>query len=266
MLKIQRLLYAKSYQKSEQPLISVYIPTYNRPQMLKERSIPSVLQQTYSNFELIIIGDACEPTTAQVIQEFNDPRIRYINLTKRGKRYPDTPENHWLAGPVTAANRALRAVRGEWIARIDDDDIWHADHLESLLNFAQKNDFEFVSANISTTRNGVTAVAPVYGALSAYYRQVELPNGPGVPLGGTQTWLYRSYLSFFKYNINCWRKAWNKVNDIDLSLRMYDAGVRFGFLDKVTAVILPRPNETTIGIEAYLANKEQIATHFSFNA
>jgi len=69
-------------------------------------------------------------------------------------------------------------------------------------------------------------------------------------------------LSCFKYNIHCWRKSWNKVNDTDIQQRIYEAGVRMGFLDRVVATIVPRPGETTIGLEAYLtAEKEGIRVH-----
>ena len=134
-------------------------------------------------------------------------------------------------------------AEGKWIARIDDDDIFAKDHLEVLLRFAQENDYEFVSAAYIEERYGE--------------RRVENAKNDNPRIGGTQTWLYRSYLKFFKYNINCWRKNWNKVNDIDLQVRMHRAGVRMGFLDKVTAYVLPRPGEETIGLDAYKKAEEK---------
>jgi glycosyltransferase involved in cell wall biosynthesis len=222
---------------NEDPLISVYTPTYNRANLLIERAVDSVLKQTYKNFEYIIIGDHCTDNTEDLVTKIGDQRIRFYNIPKRGYRYPPTAENHWLAGPVVAANTALRFVRGKWIARLDDDDIWTPDHLEVLLRFAQKGNYEFVSACYIAERYGKRYIVDV---------KQEKPR-----IGGTQTWLYRSYLRFFRYNINCWRKSWNRVNDTDLQDRMFRAGVRMGFLDRVVAYVLPRPGEETIGLEAY---------------
>lgn len=251
VLRIIRLSLANQYSDtSEKPLVSVYIPTYNRGKLLIERSVTSVLAQTYQNFELIIIGDCCTDDTEELVSKIKDPRVRFFNLSKRGYRYPPTAENHWLAGPVVPANKGLELVRGKWIARIDDDDTWTPDHIETLLKFAQSGNYEFVSASYITERHGKRIVVDVAD---------EKPR-----IGGTQTWLYRSYLRFFKYNINCWRKSWNRVNDTDLQDRMYKAGVRMGFLDRVVAYVLPRPGETTVGLEAYKITEDEKLKHFNF--
>ncbi|NMC62381.1 MAG: glycosyltransferase family 2 protein [SAR324 cluster bacterium] len=266
LLRLARLLHARKYRdKNESPLISVYIPTYNRAELLATRSIPSVLNQTYSNLELLVLGDHCTDSTEEVVRSFNDSRLRFFNIPSRKYRYPETALNHWLAGPVVAANTALSMLNGKWIARIDDDDKWTPDHIESLLRFAQQEDFEFVSSYCLFERFGKREKGPVPGALDSYYTNREPPPGAYNPrIGGTQTWLYRSYLKFFKYNINCWRKNWNRVNDIDISIRMFNAGVQMGFLDKVTCEILPRPGEETVGFDAYISDPEEKEEHFKF--
>lgn len=147
--------------------------------------------------------------------------------------------NHWLAGPVAPLNAGLKALRGDWIARIDDDDTWTPDHLEKLLRAAWRGNYEF---------------------MSSAYRTHEKIVGAEDGIGGTQTWLYRSYLRFMKYNPDCWRKRWNRVNDMDLAERFRRAGVWIGYLDEVTAEVLPRPGEDVVGMKAYLkdsANKER---------
>ncbi|MDD4910446.1 MAG: glycosyltransferase family 2 protein [Candidatus Omnitrophica bacterium] len=250
-LRIDRIRYGNLYASiKEDPLISVYVPTYNRGSLLMERAVSSVLSQTYKNFEFIIVGDCCTDNTEELVSRINDPRIRFYNLSRRRYRYPPTAENHWLAGPVVPANKALESVRGRWIARIDDDDTWTADHLDALLRFAREGDYEFVSAAYVEERRG--------------NRMVNNAANENPRIGGTQTWLYRSYLRFFRYNINCWRKNWNRVNDTDLQDRMFRAGVRMGFLDKVVAYVLPRPGEATIGLEAYKLTEEDKLAHFKF--
>lgn len=265
-LRVARLKNEHLYaDKKENPLISVYIPTYNRGKILIERAVPSVLSQTYKNFELIIIGDHCTDDTEELISKIKDPRVRFYNIPKRGYRYPPTAENHWLAGPVVAANKALELAKGKWIARIDDDDIWTKDHLESLLRFARENDFEFVSGLYEEERYGERKVIDGERANGPYFNPKAKGNDNSPKLGGPVTWLYRSYLHFIRYNINCWRKNWNRVNDVDFEQRIYKAGARMGFLDKVVAYILPRPGEQTIGFEAYRIDEKRKNEHFKFD-
>lgn len=182
----------------------------------------------------------------QVRESTFRPAIRVIEVP-RTRTYPPTPENHWLAGPVVPANAALRECRGAYIARIDDDDEWKPEHLERLLYFAHDNGFEFVSSAYETDS------------------KVIEHDGGNPPIGGTQTWLYRSYLAAFKYNGQCWRKSWNRVNDTDLAQRFRDMGVRIGHLNEVTARVLPRPGETHVGSKAYNENPAKTLDAFAFN-
>jgi glycosyltransferase involved in cell wall biosynthesis len=204
-----------------------------------------VKAQTYRNIEIIVAAHGCTDGTAERLAGY-DPRLRVIEVP-RTRTYPPTAENHWLAGPVVPANAALKECRGEWIARIDDDDSWTPDHLEKLLNFAIRGNYEFVSS----------AHATHVGPIAPY-------DLDGVKVGGTQTWLYRSYLKFFRYNIDCWRKTYDRVNDTDLQRRMRNAGVRMGYLPEVTAYVLPRPGESAVGLAAYRDNKRQIEKQLAF--
>lgn len=258
-LKIARANYEKEYlAKDDTPLISVYCPTYNRGELLMERAVKSVLSQTYKNFEFIIVGDCCTDKTAELVSKINDKRVRFYNLRERCYRFPETAENLWLAGPVIAANKALEMIRGKWIARIDDDDIWTKDHLQILLDYAQKGNYEFVSSLYEEERRGKKKVIDGEYADGPYYTIKNKPTKKiGPKIGGTQTWLYRSYLKFFKYNIDCWRKEWNKVNDTDISIRMFKAGVKMGFVDEVLGFYYPRPGEDTIGLDAYKEAEEK---------
>jgi len=251
-LRVARLRNKSEYREDDiNPLISVYVPTYNRAELLMERAVESVLNQTYRNFEFIIIGDHCTDNTEEVVLKIKDKRVRFYNIPERGWRYPPTAENHWLAGPVVAANTALGMVRGEWIARIDDDDIWTDDHLDKLLSAALKENLEFVSGSHLAYRHGEA--------------EIVNPAYLDPQIGGTQTWLYRSYLKFFKYNIHCWRKKWNRVNDTDLQDRMFRAGVKTGYIQDVVCKIEPRPGEQQVGLKAYLENSGEYERRLGFD-
>lgn len=92
------------------PLVSVVVPTYNRPGMLEE-AIGSVVRQTYDNLEILVVDDASETDTREVVEGFGDPRIRYVRRE----------ENR---GHAAALNTGLRRMSGAYVAFCDDDDRW----------------------------------------------------------------------------------------------------------------------------------------------
>ncbi len=106
------------------PLFSVIIPTYNRCHFLW-RAINSVLNQTYPFFELIIIDDASNDKTKELINIYTDPRIKYFQLKKN-------------QGVSYARNYALKRAHGKYIAYLDSDNEWYRDFLESYLKAFQK--------------------------------------------------------------------------------------------------------------------------------
>ena len=164
--------------------------------------------------------------------------MKFIDLPKRTK-YPEDPKLRWFISGVGPSNYALNIAKGKWICYFDDDDIMSPSYLEDLLRFAQKGDYEFVAGLYSEERDGIINIVG--------HKSPDYPE-----FGGHSTWMYRSYLRFFKYNINSWRKSYNCPQDIDLLLRMYKAGVRMELLDKVVSYIKPRPGERKIGVAARL--------------
>lgn len=92
------------------PTVSIIIPTYNRRQSIG-RSIKSVLNQTYRDFELIIVDDGSTDGTREIVAGFNDSRIRYIRHDKN-------------RGEAAARNTGIKVARGEYIASHDSDDEW----------------------------------------------------------------------------------------------------------------------------------------------
>ncbi len=202
---------------SKGPLISVRIPTYNRAGILAERTIPSVLRQTYQNFEIVIVGDHCTDSTDELIKKLGDERIKFYDLPERGS-YPADPVDRWRVAGVEPANKGIELCSGEWIAPLDDDDEFSEDHLEVLLSYASENDYEMV------------------------YGVVEMETGPGgwMNLGayppkcgtiGHLAVLYHARLKFFKYDINAWK--YGEPADWNMWRRMKEAGVRMGFVNRV---------------------------------
>jgi len=100
------------------PLISVVIPAYNAAGYIEE-AINSVLNQTFQNFEIIVVDDGSQDLTKEKVLNYSDPRIKYIYK-----------EN---GGPSTARNTGIKAARGNYIAFLDYDDIWIPQKLEKQL-------------------------------------------------------------------------------------------------------------------------------------
>jgi glycosyltransferase involved in cell wall biosynthesis len=104
------------------PLVSVIFPVYNGAPFLRE-AIESILNQTYKNFELIIINDGSKDDSVVIIEQFRDPRVRFFSQANQG-----------LAATL---NRAIGLAQGEYIARQDQDDISMPQRFEKQVAFLQ---------------------------------------------------------------------------------------------------------------------------------
>ena len=113
------------------PLVSIIIPAYNAERYIKE-SIYSVLQQTFSDWELIVMDDGSTDGTADIVHQYSnlDKRIRYLYQEngKQGK----------------ARNNAIRQATGQLIAFLDADDIWLENKLSVQVNALSKNGVDLV--------------------------------------------------------------------------------------------------------------------------
>lgn len=114
-------------------LVSIIMPSYNTSQYIG-KSIQSVLIQTYTNWELIIVDDCSTDNTDEVVGGFNDARIRYYKNTRN-------------SGTAVSRNKALREARGKWIAFLDSDDLWNVNKLEKQIRFMESNKYRFSYTN-----------------------------------------------------------------------------------------------------------------------
>lgn len=124
---------------SESPLVSVITPTFNRVDRLK-KSIDSALNQTYSNFELIVIDDGSSDGTAEYVKGLKDSRIKYLYK-----------ENEGSAG--AARNHGILEASGELVAFLDSDDEWTPNKLEDQVKiFAKTPHLSFSSTSAMMIR------------------------------------------------------------------------------------------------------------------
>lgn len=106
------------------PQVSVIMPVYNVEKFVA-RSIKSVLRQSYTDFELILVDDGGNDQSLAICQSFKDPRIRIVSQANRG-----------LAG---ARNTGIRNAKGRYIALLDSDDLWHEEKLERHIRHLDAN-------------------------------------------------------------------------------------------------------------------------------
>ena len=132
-----------SHALSVRPLVSVCVATYNRAQLLVERCLPSVLDQSYEHLEVVVVGDGCTDETARRVAAIRDPRLRFLNLQRRGD-YPADPLRRWMVAGTPALNKALARSRGELITHLDDDDEYLPQRLEKLVGFMRDEGCDLV--------------------------------------------------------------------------------------------------------------------------
>lgn len=111
--------------------VAIIMPSYNSEKFIVE-SVESVLAQTYSNWELIIVDDCSPDSSNHIIMKYvdSDHRIKLIKLEKN-------------SGPAVARNTAIEAANGRYIAFLDSDDVWLPNKLEKQIKFMQDNDLAF---------------------------------------------------------------------------------------------------------------------------
>jgi glycosyltransferase involved in cell wall biosynthesis len=138
------------------PCVSVILPTYDRAHTLAA-SIRSVLEQTFGDFELIVVDDGSADHTGKVVGGFDDPRLRYIRLEAN-------------RGAAHARNVGLRAARGEYLAFQDSDDRWMTDKLSHQVEAMRK-----AGPDVGVVYSDMVRVNP--GGGTSRWPTPEVPRG-----------------------------------------------------------------------------------------
>lgn len=119
------------------PLVSIVIPTYNYANYLG-RALQSVLDQTYKNWEAIVIDNHSTDHTSKVVDRYKHPRIKYKKISNQGVI-------------AKSRNAGILAAKGEWVAFLDSDDWWTSDKLKNCIDYSNNqvdliyHDLEIVS-------------------------------------------------------------------------------------------------------------------------
>ncbi|OUL29732.1 glycosyl transferase [Nostoc sp. T09] len=122
------------------PEVSIIIASYNTENYIS-KAIDSALRQTLSNIEIIVVDDASNDSTLEVLKKFNDERLKILVNEKN-------------LGVSGTRNRALKAAKGKWVAVLDSDDWYAPERLETLLQMAYSEHADIVADNLYFIENG----------------------------------------------------------------------------------------------------------------
>ena len=126
-----------SSKHSSGPYFSVVIPTFNRSASLLQ-TLRSCWQQSFTDFEVILVDDGSTDDTAEVVQQIDDNRLQFV-------RQPN-------GGPANARNNGMRVAQGRFIAFLDSDDVWYPDHLANAHEAIESQDADYVYTQIIVDR------------------------------------------------------------------------------------------------------------------
>ena len=143
-------------------LVSVIVPTFNRAGYILE-AIDSILGQTYTDLELIIIDDGSTDATPDVVKKINDSRVKY-------HRFDNS------SSPGIARNRGIDMAKGEYLAFLDSDDTWVKEKLEKQVKFLNTHkDFFLVYSKCYHKIDGkITGVSPITMESGYIFKQLYL--------------------------------------------------------------------------------------------
>jgi glycosyltransferase involved in cell wall biosynthesis len=193
------------------PSVTVIIATYNWSSVLPY-SIGSALRQTFTDFELLVVGDGCTDDSEAVVRRVGDPRVKWINL----------PSNTGhQSGPN---NEGLRQARGQYIAYLGHDDLWLPHHLSCLVSALEEGaDLAYGMSLIIKPEGCGRSAGPPYEKYQ-----------PGMWIPPTNVVHRRSITN----HVGGWRhyRELDMYPDAELWLRAYTADYRFTFVPRLTAI------------------------------
>ncbi len=208
---------------SSSPDISIILPVYNSGKYLEE-SIESILNQTFDNFELIIVYDKSNDNSKEIIEKYMkiDKRIIFI-------------ENETKSGIVNALNKGLEIARGQYIARMDSDDISLSDRLETEYLFLENNkDYFLVGSNgIRIDQEGT------------YLEDIKLDKNPSDALINKRCPIIHSSIMFRNIGMR-YEDNLSYAEDYDLYRRALEIGLKLRNIQEALVKYRMRPSSITM--------------------
>ena len=152
------------------PTVSIITPCFNAEATL-EKTVASVLAQSYSDWELILIDDHSTDATYTHVKRYaeKDPRIKAVRMETNG-------------GAAKARNRGIEMAQGRYIAFIDADDLWHTDKLKTQISLMESNNWALSFTSYKRIDGGGKSLNNVGVPLKANYKKLLKTNYIGLSL------------------------------------------------------------------------------------
>ena len=225
------------------PFVSVVMPTYNYGRFIK-RALNSVLVQTYQNYEIIVVDDASDDDTKDIVNQYHDQRIKYI---KHNKNY----------GPSQARNTGIKASQGTYIAFLDSDDVWMPDKLE---------------AQINVFMNGPENLGLVHTSMQTFDEKTQkISVGPSHPYRGQVLEDLLRANQVGNSSVMIKREYLDKAGDFDVSMRGcedWDMWIRvsrsclFEFIDKELVIFTAHSSNSSADMRRMISGREIMLNKF----
>lgn len=220
--------------------VSVPIATYDRIDILLERTIPALLAQTHPDMEVIIVGDGTPPELFARLHTMTDPRVRCVRLERR-TRYPTDPLERWMVAGWRARNLGASLATGGWLLWMSDDDVILPNGVESMLAIAGRHP----AADIVSAGFEVRTRPP----------ELRIPStastGLPISIAGMPALLARVYTRAFRWNGRSYLRSFHRPSDYDLFVRMHGAGIRFRSEDSIVAAVPLVEGTGAVGSRAF---------------
>ena len=227
------------------PKVSVILPTYNRASLIG-RAIKSILNQTFNDFELLIIDDGSVDDTEKVVKTFADTKVTY-------KKHEENK------GAAAARNTGIHLARGEFIAFNDSDDEWMPEKLER-----QIKKFSEVNSNIGVIYCGYIAVSQQTNR--EIFRSTPMEKGKIYPrilqgcITGTFTPLIKQ-ACFEK--VGLFDETLPSCQDWDMWIRISEY-YEFDFISDILVKMYIHGSQISTNLEAKIEGKERILEKYGF--
>jgi teichuronic acid biosynthesis glycosyltransferase TuaG len=202
------------------PLISVIIPSYNSNKFIRE-TVESVLNQTYKNFEIIVVDDESTDNTVSILEDLSkkDKRITYYQIPHNGR--PSVPRNY-----------GVEKSNGKYIAFLDADDIWVKNKLEKQIAEFEKHPDYILVYSMSVTFGDVNIFSPYYEVLPLLHKVCRTKHdliSKGNSITCSTVLIKKEYfqkVGGFDEDPNL------QIEDYDLWIRLSELG-QFGFVPRI---------------------------------
>ena len=230
------------------PLVSIVIPTYNHAPML-QRALATVIEQTYQNWNAIVVNNFSTDDTLEVVAKFNDPRIQCVNFRNNG-----------VIG--ASRNEGIKLATGEYVAFLDSDDTWFPTKVEKSVSSLENGSDLVCHAEYWIDESGKSRLV-TYGPSEAATHHNLIYKGNRISTSAT---MVRATLL---KEVNGFDVSPELISteDYDLWIRLAAKSNKFAFIDEPLGEYHRHDNNVSANIEKHLAAELALLTkHFAVDS